>query len=396
MKIETRWRVLAALAVARIGMGFQFQTVPATAPMLAGSLGIDQAQIGWLVGLYLLPGIVFALPGGMLGARFGDKRIVLLGLALMALGGAGFALSSDIQQAVIARSVMGVGAVVLNVLLVKMVTDWFDGKEMVLAMSILMNSWPIGIGLALLTQGALAQSVSWQAAFGATAVLPVLGMLCVSLGYQPAPGAPATQRVDLRAFSQRQWGVIVIHSLPWMLYNAAYVVAVAFLPVFFMQTGMSLAAAGSFTAINTVLAIISVQAGGLFVQRYGYATPVVYLSLAGMALSLAGLVNASAPLPWIIAAGLFGGVPAGVLVSLPGAVIPAASRAAGMGVFYVIFYAGMALAPPLAGALALSSGSSAAPVWLAIACIVLCAATYAAALRLQRCGPAAAKTGAVR
>ena len=371
-------------------MGFQFQTVPATAPLLAGSLGIDQAQIGWLVGLYLLPGIVFALPGGMLGARFGDKRMVLLGLALMALGGAGFALAGNMQQAVIARSVMGVGAVVLNVLLVKMVTDWFDGKEMVLAMSILMNSWPIGIGLALVTQGALAQSVSWQAAFAATAVLSVLGMLSVSLGYQPAPGAPATQRLDLRAFSQREWLVIAVHSLPWMLYNAAYVLAVAFLPVFFMQTGMSLAAAGGLTAINTVLAILSVQAGGLFVQRYGYATPVVYLSLAGLALSLTGLVNASAPLPWIIAAGLFGGVPAGVLVSLPGAVIPAVSRAAGLGVFYVFFYAGMALAPPLAGALALSSGSSAAPLWLAIACIVLCAATYAAALRLQRCGTAAA------
>lgn len=379
-----RWRVLAALSVARISMGFQFQTVPATAPLLSDSLGIDQAQIGWLVGLYLLPGIVFALPGGMLGARFGDKRMVLLGLALMALGGAGFALAGNMQQAVIARSVMGVGAVVLNVLLVKMVTDWFDGKEMVLAMSILMNAWPIGIGLALVTQGALAQSVSWQAAFAATAVLSVLGMLSVSLGYQPAPGAPAAQRVDLRTFSPREWLVIVIHSLPWMLYNAAYVVAVAFLPAFFVQAGMSLAAAGGFTAINTVLAIISVQAGGLFVQRYGYATPVVYLSLAGMALSLAGLVNASAPLPWIIAAGLCGGVPAGVLVSLPGAVIPAASRAAGMGVFYVIFYAGMAFAPPLAGLLALSSGSSAAPVWLAIACIVLCAATYCAAQRLQK------------
>lgn len=334
--------------------------------------------------MYLLPGVVFALPSGMLGARFGDKRMVLLGLGLMALGGAGFALAGNVTEAVIARSISGVGAVVLNVLLVKMVTDWFDGKEMVLAMSILMNAWPLGIGLALLTQGALAQSVSWQAAFAATAVMAVLGMLSVSLGYQPAPGAPAVQRVDLRAFSQREWLVIAVHSLPWMLYNAAYVLAVAFLPGFFVQAGMSLAAAGGFTAINTLLAIISVQAGGLFVQRYGHAAPVVYGSLAGLALSLAGLIHASAPLPWIIAAGLFAGVPAGVLASLPGAVIPAASRAAGMGVFYVIFYAGLALAPPLAGWLTLRSGSHAAPIWLAMACVLLGALAYAGALRLQK------------
>lgn len=384
MKIETRWRVLAALSVARICMGFQFQTVPATAPLLASSLGIDQGQIGWLVGLYLLPGIVFALPGGMLGARFGDKRMVLLGLGLMVLGGAGFALAGTMLEAVIARTIMGAGAVVLNVLLVKMVTDWFTGKEMVLAMAALMNAWPIGIGLALLTQGALAQSVSWQAAFAATAVMALIGMLSVTLGYQPAPGAPAVQRVDLRAFSRRDWLVIVVHSLPWMFYNTGYVLAVAFLPLFFMQAGMSLAAAGSFTAINTVLAIISVQAGGLLVQRYGHATPVVYASLAGLALALAGVVTASAPLPWLIAAGLFGGVPAGVLVSLPGTVIAPASRAAGMGVFYAIFYAGVALAPPLAGLLAVRSGSSAAPLWMAVACTLLCATTYCAALRLQK------------
>jgi hypothetical protein len=35
-----------------------------------------------------LPGIVIALPGGMLGQRFGAKRVVLAGLALMAIGGA--------------------------------------------------------------------------------------------------------------------------------------------------------------------------------------------------------------------------------------------------------------------------------------------------------------------
>src|SRR6185503_16228959 len=79
-RMANRWGILAALSFARVGMGFQFQTVAATAPLLSDRLGFDRAQIGWLIGLYLLPGVLVALPGGMLGARFGDKRMALIGL----------------------------------------------------------------------------------------------------------------------------------------------------------------------------------------------------------------------------------------------------------------------------------------------------------------------------
>ena len=154
-----RWWYLAALTLARAAMGFQFQSVAAVAPLVAGTLGLDKTQLGWLIGLYLLPGVAFALPGGLLGARFGDKRLVLIGLALMAAGGTGLALSGSAAEANVARLVSGIGAVMLNVLLTKMVADWFDGKERLLAMSVLINSWPIGIGLALLVAGPLAGSL---------------------------------------------------------------------------------------------------------------------------------------------------------------------------------------------------------------------------------------------
>lgn len=384
MKIEQRWRVLAALSLARVGIGFQFQTVAATAPVLSDTLGFDSAQIGWLVGLYLLPGIAFALPGGMLGARFGDKRVALIGLALMIAGGLGFALAGDIVEASVARAAMGIGAVVLSVLLVKMVTDWFAGKELVLAMSILINTWPIGIGLALLTQGALAQGVSWQAAFVATAAMAALGMASVFIGYKPAPGAPAVQKVDMRGLSRQEWTLLGASSLAWTIYNAAYVLVVAFLPIYFVQTGMSLVSAGAITALNTILVIVSVQAGGLLVQRFGHADALVYASLGAWALTTVGIMTSSAPLPWIVASGLIGGLPAGVLVSLPGEFLRAESRATGMGIFYTIFYIGMAIAPPVAGALAVRTASSAAPIWMAVACAAAGAGAFAVARWLQK------------
>ena len=365
-------------------MGFQFQSVAATAPLLADGLGFDSAQIGWLVGLYLLPGVVIALPGGMLGARFGDKRMVLLGLALMIAGAIGFSLAEGIAGASLARAAMGVGAVILNVLLVKMVTDWFAGKEMVLAMSMLVSTWPVGIGIALLTLGTLAKEASWQAAVLATAAMAGLGMASVFFGYSPAPDAPPAQKVDLRGVTRRDWTLICANSFPWMLYNAGYVLAVAFLPSFFVAAGFSVAAAGGLTAINTLLFIVSVQAGGWLVQRYGHADRFVYASLAGLALAVAGAITSPEPLPWMIVLGLVGGLPAGVLASLPAAVLRPELRATGTGIFYTIFYAGTAIAPAIAGILAVRSASSAAPIWMAVACVAAAAAAFLVARRTQK------------
>ena len=91
--METRWLALAVLTAARTSMGFQFQSLASAAPPLVADLGLGYAEVGFLIGLYFLPGVALALPGGLLGRRFGDKRVVALGLALMAAGGAlaGFA-----------------------------------------------------------------------------------------------------------------------------------------------------------------------------------------------------------------------------------------------------------------------------------------------------------------
>jgi MFS family permease len=82
-----RWAILGVLFLARTAMGFQFQSVASTAPFLIERFGIGYAEIGTLIGLYMLPGVAIALPGGLLGRRFGDRRVCAVGLALMIVGG---------------------------------------------------------------------------------------------------------------------------------------------------------------------------------------------------------------------------------------------------------------------------------------------------------------------
>lgn len=369
-----RWRILGALTLARASMGFQFQSVASAAPFLAPELGLDKTQLGWLIGLYLLPGVVIALPGGLLGARFGDKRVTLAGLGLMIVGGLWLAVAGSLPEANAARLVSGVGAVGLNVLLAKMVADWFEDRERVLAMSILVNSWPIGIGIALLLLGPLAELRGWHWAISSTAIFATLGFAAVLIAYSAPPKGPSpgVSGTGIGVLTGREWRLLALASLPWVLYNAAYQIVVSFLPFLFLESGLSVARAGALTAANTVLFVLSVQAGGIVLKRARRPDRICYAAIVGWSATLLLLSGESAPMAWIVLGGLLGGLPAGAFVTLPAEVLRAESRGAGMGVFFTVYYVGCAILPSAAGALYDHSGSARATLWMAASLALAC------------------------
>src|SRR3974390_1427157 len=110
-KARQRWVILAVLFLARTAMGFQFQAVAALSSFVVADLKIDYARLGLLIGLYLPPGGAIAYPGGLLGQRFGDKRIAVFGMALMVAGGLVTAITGDFAIVAAGRLVSGGGAV---------------------------------------------------------------------------------------------------------------------------------------------------------------------------------------------------------------------------------------------------------------------------------------------
>src|SRR5262245_49074260 len=135
--VQNHWFMLALLFMARTAMGLQFQTVGSLGPILVDALAIEYAAVGTLIGLYLLPGVLIALPGGVVGERFGAKRVVNAGLAMMVAGGVIMGMSASFPVLACGRLLSGTGAVLMNVLLTKIVADWFSGREIATAMAIL-------------------------------------------------------------------------------------------------------------------------------------------------------------------------------------------------------------------------------------------------------------------
>ena len=120
-----RWIILAVLFAARAATGFQFQSVGSATNLLMQDLGLSFSQIGMLLGAYLLPGVIVALPAGLLGQRLREKTLGLAGLLLMAISGMVLSYSGDLAVALAARTIGGVGATIVTLVATKMVVDWF-------------------------------------------------------------------------------------------------------------------------------------------------------------------------------------------------------------------------------------------------------------------------------
>jgi MFS family permease len=193
--MANRWVALVIVFVTRTSMGFQFQAVAAVAPLMVAELQLTWVQLGSLIGLYMLPGAVFALPGGVLGQRYGDRRIVVASLALMVAGGFVTAAAHGFVVAAAGRLVSGAGAVLMNILLAKMVADWFTGRELSTAMGIMLTSGR-SAGRDRHARRA-ATHASWRVAIVATALVAALGLVLIAFVYRDPLAPRTTQRRPL-------------------------------------------------------------------------------------------------------------------------------------------------------------------------------------------------------
>ena len=371
--IENRWLILFVLFLARTAMALQFQTVASTGPFLIDALAIDFASLGLLIGLYMLPGIVIALPGGMLGQRFGAKRVVLVGLALMAIGGALMGFGSSFAMSAAGRIVSGTGAVLLTVLISKMVTDWFAGREIVAAMSIVIVSWPLGLAVGLVTYGALATASGWRTVmyFGALAAIAAFAL--IALIYRDPPEIAGASSSGFRVgLTRREWLLVLVAGSIWGLFNVAYIVLISFAPDLFTARGYSLAEASAIVSIIGWVLIPLIPFTGMLVERVGW--PNVFMAggllVAAAAASALPFVNTPLFAFAVLAVGI--GVPAGLIMALPAQVLRPESRGGGMGVFFTCYYVAMAILPGAAGLARDLSGSAAAPALFAAAMTLLC------------------------
>ena len=344
-----RWRILGLLFAARVGLGLQFQTMGAVGGKLSDAFGLENAQIGLMIGLFMAPGLFMALPAGFSGRFASDRTLAGLGLLFLALGGAVTSLADGPGVIGLGRVLAGAGFLFATLYFTKMVADWFEGREIATAMSILVMSWPFGIAMGQVGHTWLAGLFGWRAPFAVASVYCLLAALAVFTLYR----APHDLRVPvagrIRGLLPREWGLILCAGIAWGVFNAGYVVYLSFGPAMLEAQGMTLLAAASVISVGSWLMIVSGAICGQIADRFGHREVILAVCMSGAVLSLMLLGRPGAGLAASLIFGLVGMAPAGVIIALAGQAVAPDRRALGMGVFFTVYYAIMAASPPIAG-----------------------------------------------
>ncbi len=350
--MDRRWLILGVLFVARTAMGFQYQSIGSSTAELMPALGIGFTEVGTLIGLYHIAGIFLSLPGGLIIQVLGDKRLCAIGLALMACGGLLIGAADHYAVAFAGRLISGVGGILFNLVITKMTTDWFARREIVLAMAVILSTWPLGIAMGLLVQPLIAVAFGWRFVMLLSAAVCLVSLLLVTSLYR-APGQPElapTQAVRIRLPPRRMLPPVIVAGTIWGTFNAGLVGYFSFVPALLAdRRGMTIATAGAMTSLALWVGIFSIPLGGFVAQRLRRPGITILLFSGTAGAALTAIATGAPPLAACVIFGLAIGPPPGVITALPARILAPADRAAGLGVFYTCHSVFQASGPMVIG-----------------------------------------------
>lgn len=267
--------------------------------------GDDLSAIGLAMGMYGLVQAVLQIPFGMAADRFGRKRVIYLGLALLALGSIVAAMATSVAGLALGRALQGGGAIsaAVTALLADQTRDVVrtKGTALVGASIGLMFALSLVLGPLLSSWGGL------SAIFALTLLLSVGGVVIVRFWTPPEPPLPAAGRVR-----HSLWGLLLHRDLIRLNFGvfALYAVQLASwvsIPALLIQAGVASADHG-WIYLPAVLLSFAVMGITLFpLERRGLLRP-LFLGCIVLVLLVQvawGVLALSSPPLWLLGVLLF-------------------------------------------------------------------------------------------
>jgi MFS transporter, DHA2 family, multidrug resistance protein len=178
---KARWWALGALALSTLVVGLDGTVLSVALPTLAGDLHASTADLQWFTSAYLLVLAAALLPAGMLGDRFGRKKMLLIALVLFGVASATCAYATSSGQLIAARALLGLGAAVIMPLSGAVLTLLFDADERPRALTVWVTATALGIPLGPLVGGWLLNNFWWGSVFLINVPLVLLAVVAIAL-----------------------------------------------------------------------------------------------------------------------------------------------------------------------------------------------------------------------
>jgi len=347
-----RWKIIAAVAFCYLIYAVVVQNIPPILGILIDTFHISHTEAGVLMSLALFPAIVLSLPGGLLADRFGIRITGTVALATMILGTVIVAMGNSYFVLSLGRLIIGLGSAVLVVALPKIITTWFAGREIGLAMGVYHTAFPLGTILALNFAGILAYGLGWQVPIWGSAVLCAVALLLFIVFIREAKSEQSETLKSgnlLGAIKEAGWKIWCV-GIAWALFGGGTLAYFTYAPDYFISSGKDVAQAGIIASAPMFGSIVLAALVGMLVDRVRKKWLFAVIGLAGVALMLfliPQFTNYAVLLA--ISMGIFVAMFTPASFAMPADMLPERVRGIGFGIILTCLGLGNAVGPAIAG-----------------------------------------------
>jgi DHA2 family multidrug resistance protein-like MFS transporter len=174
-----KWWALGGVTLAVLAVGMDLTILSVALPTLARVLKASESDLEWFSSGYALMLAAAMLPAGLLGDRYGRKKVLLGSLALFAAGSAACAYSRTAGEFIAARVVLGVAGAGIIVMAVSALTVLFSEDERPKAVGIWAAANMLAFPIGPVFGGWLLTHYWWGWVFLMNAPVALIGLIAV-------------------------------------------------------------------------------------------------------------------------------------------------------------------------------------------------------------------------
>jgi EmrB/QacA subfamily drug resistance transporter len=190
-----RWTILGVLMVCLVVVILDNTILNVALKTIQQDLSATQSDMEWAINSYTLVFAGLMFTAGVLGDRFGRKRMLLTGMVLFGAASALTAWSQGSGWLITNRALMGIGAALIQPQTLSIIQNVFEPAERGRAIGIWAGVSGAGIALGPVTGGLLLEHFWWGSVFLINVPIALLGAVAILI-VVPESADPNPKRVD--------------------------------------------------------------------------------------------------------------------------------------------------------------------------------------------------------
>ena len=274
-----RWVIGAALLPLHVAIGLNLFAPAPLFPLIRDDYLLSRGAVSLIMVLVFLAFTIFLIPGGLIAAKLGTKRAVIISGYLMAAGSL-VAMTPNFAALLPLRVAFGMGGGILLPVTSSVIVQWFRPNERPMLNALFLAGQGTGVATAMFLSLPLAEALEWRMVFTIYGLFALVGATAwLILGRSAPPGsAPVAAMPMMAVLGILKERNTLLLSLALVGPFAMFIGFSSWLPTYYNEEfDMPLQQGNSLLAIPPLMGVVVNILSGFILARLGLRRPLLLI-----------------------------------------------------------------------------------------------------------------------